>query len=94
MGGGHLQVFRLIAFDEPGPVAGSSNNRRLVCKIEGGGKIAIWGSEDSMQNINAVLAAGLRCNVECTWREPNLQHAEKYGHTHWVRQDFPLRVVK
>ena len=87
-------AFRLIAFDEAGPVEGPSTNRRLVCAIEGGGKLAIWGSDDSRQNIDAVLRTGLPCTVECTWREPNRQHAEKYGHTHWVRQDSSFRIVE
>lgn len=84
--------FRLIAFDEGG-VNGAPDNLRLVCRVEGGGKLAIWGKTDSRRSIDAVLAAGVPCTVECEWREPNPIQAERFGHTHWVREDLDLKVV-
>ncbi len=85
-------TFTLIAFDEGG-VKGSPSNLRLVCNTEKGDKIAIWGDRKNRQNIDTVLDAGLPCKVSCKYREPKLDHAKQYGHTHWVKQDFPLRVL-
>ena len=85
-------TFRLVAFDEGG-VMGSAQNLRLVCRIQSGGKIAIWGKEDARRNIDAVLAAGLPCTVECSWRAPNPIQAERFGHTQWIREDLDLRVI-
>jgi hypothetical protein len=85
-------TFRLVAFDEGG-VAGSPENRRLVCLVDSGGKLAIWGKDGARRNIDAVLKAGVPCTVECEWRPPNPVHAEKFGHTQWVREDLHLAVV-
>lgn len=84
--------FRLVGLDEGG-VAGSPDNRRLVCNIDSGGKLAIWGKDGARRNIDTVLRAGVPCTVECQWREPNPVHADKFGHTHWVREDLELKVV-
>ena len=85
-------MFRLITFDEGG-VNGTPENLRLVCRIQGGGKLAIWGKAGSRRNIDAVLSAGLPCTVECEWREPNPIQAQRFGHTQWVREDLDLKVV-
>ena len=82
---------RLIGFDE-GRVCGKQN-LRLVCNLESGGKLAIWGSPDVRGNIDAVLEAGLPCTVECEWISPNPEMAEKFGHTYWVPQHYSLRIV-
>ena len=85
-------TFRLMTFDEGG-VAGSPENRRLVCLVDSGGKLAIWGKEGALKNIDAVLGAGLPCTVECEWREPHPIQAERFGHTQWVREDLDLKVI-
>ena len=85
--------FRLISFDEEPPVQGTPANLRLVCRLQGGGKLAIWGKAGSRRSIDAVLAAGVPCTVECEWREPNPIQAEKFGHTQWVREDLDLKVI-
>ena len=85
-------IFTLIAFDEGG-VQGSLQHLRLVCNTENGDKIAIWGDERDRKNIDTVLDAGLPCKVDCKYREPNPAYAKEHGHTHWVRQTFPLRVL-
>ena len=41
-----LDAFRLVELDE-GVVRGTPNRRRLVCNIDGGGKLVIWGREGS-----------------------------------------------
>ena len=84
-------VFRIIGFDEGEEKIGPKGAHRLVCNVEGGGKIAIWGSEHSRSNIDAVLKAGLPCNIECEYRPPGPDHTHKYGHTHWVPQTYLLR---
>lgn len=85
-------TFRLVAFDEGG-VAGPAENRRLVCVTDTGGKLAVWGTDRSRHNIDAILRAGLPCAVECEWRPPNPIQAERFGHTQWVREDCALSVL-
>ena len=53
----------------------------------------LWGRDDSRSNIDAVLDAGLPCTIECDYRPPNPDLAEKFGHTHSVAEDARLRVV-
>lgn len=83
--------FRLVRFDEGG-VNRNGNTFRLVCVIESGGKLAIWGDEGDMRNIEAVGKAGMPCTVECEYRTPE-DWGVKYGHTHWVPQHQSLRVI-
>jgi hypothetical protein len=87
------ETFRIVALDEGG-VRGTPDNRRLVCVLDHGGKLAIWGRDGARENIDKVLSAGLPCSVECEYRPPNEIQAEKYGHTHWVQQDFALTVLR
>ena len=86
-------TFRLIGLDERGAQE-SMNAKRLVCQIEGGGKLAIWGSEKSTENIDMVLKAGFPCAVHCQWREPSTWAIAEYGHTHWVPENAGLEVVQ
>lgn len=88
-----LTTFRLVAFDESGP-RGPSSHRRLVCKIDGGGKLAIWGGEESMDNINAVVRAGMPCSVACESILPPQTFKQRYGHSYWVPEGARLRVVE
>ena len=85
-------TFRIVRFDQGGEQVGKNGDHKLVCNIEGGGKIAIWGKKESRDNIKAVLNAGLPCTVECNTIPPN-EWADQHGHTHWVPQDSYLRVL-
>jgi hypothetical protein len=86
-------ILKLIGFDEGGVRQSSEEeNLRLVCLIDGGGKLAIWGSIGSCENINNVQAAGMPCEVECDSIPPK-QWAIRYGHTYWVPQGKKLRVL-
>ena len=87
----HAQVF---LYGSEGGVGGAPNRRRLVCNIEGGGKVAIWGREGARHNIDAILTTGLPCTVECEYSSPNPNMAQRFGHTHWVPQDARLRILK
>jgi hypothetical protein len=88
------QTFRLIALDEGGVRQSRENdNLRLVCLIEGGGKLAVWGRDESRDNIDKVRSAGMPCAVECECIAPE-QWAVKYGHTYWVPQGASLRVLR
>jgi hypothetical protein len=88
-----MKTFRLIGFDEGGvKKGGEKNNLRLVCLIEGGGKLAIWGSATSRVNIDLVQQAGMPCNVECDCIPPQ-EWAARYGHTDWVPEGKTLRVL-
>ena len=89
-------LFYLVGYDEGDSqdTEGAKGVRRLVCNIEGGGKLAIWGRERNRANLDAVLAAGLPCVVRCATVEPQPWAAEKYGHTHWVPQDVRLVAFK
>ena len=87
-----LLRFRLTGLDEGGVRQSLENdNLRLVCLIEGGGKLAVWGSPDSRENIDKVQSS-VPCAVECECSEPETW-ALKYGHTKWVPQDSTLRVL-
>ncbi len=85
-------IFQLTGFDESG-VMGPEDRRRLVCSVASGGKMAIWGKDGTRRNIDAVLAAGLPCTVECDYTEPNEDHAQKFGHKYWAPEDWKLAVL-
>jgi len=85
-------IFPITGFDEGG-VRGPASNLRLVCLIEGGGKLAIWGSHDVSNNIDKVINAGPQCSIDCEFQPPGDVQARKYGHTHWVHQTFSLAVL-
>ena len=89
------KTFSLVGFDESGIRKSGTNgeNWRLVCLIQGNGKLAIWGNDSSHQNIDAVQGAGMPCEVECERIKPQ-DWARKHGHTYWVPQGRNLRVVK
>lgn len=87
-----LGTFRIVGFDEDG-VQGPPNHLRLVCLIEGGGKLAIWGREGASGNIEKVLQAGPRCTVDREYGKPGAIQAEKHGHTHWVGPHHKLQVT-
>lgn len=88
------KTFKLIGLDESGVQQGRGNmNPRLVCLIEGGGKLAIWGSVGSRENIDTVQCAGMPCDVECDCISLPEQWAIRYGHTYWVPQRSKLRVL-
>jgi len=86
---------KLIGFDEGGVGRGRDNpsHLRLVCIIEGGGKLAIWGKEGLRENIDKVLRAGLPCEVECDCRAPEEWGAQQYGHSYWIPHNRKLRVL-
>jgi hypothetical protein len=88
-------TFALTGFDEGGVQRSRDdpNNLRLVCLIEGGGKLVVWGSEGSHGNIDRVMRAGIPCDVECEVIPPEPWGAIRYGHTHWVPQSRKLRVL-
>ena len=65
-----LPIFWLIDFDESEEQTGPMGDHRLVCNVEGGGKIVIWGSDHSRRNIETVLEADLPCKIECDYRLP------------------------
>ena len=85
-------AFRLVGFDEGEKKIGPNGDHRLVCNVEGGGKIAIWGRDHSRRNIEAVLEAGIPCKIECDHRLPE-PWGTQYGHTHWVPEKARLRIV-
>ena len=87
-----LETFRLVGLDEGG-VRGAPDHRRLVCNIDGGGKLVIWSREGSRHNIDAVLRAGMPCSVECEWIPPRPDFEQKYGHTNWVSWNSELYVA-
>ncbi len=68
-------------------------NRRLVCFVEGGGKLAIMGTEDERSNMRAVAAAGFPCRVACSVTEPKEWQQRVRGYTHVVHARDVLRVL-
>lgn len=91
----NTDTFQIVYFDEGEEKIGPDDDHRLVCNIKGGGKIAIWGSEDNRYNIETVLNAvpPFPCTVECDTLPPEEWAATRHGHTHWVPEDFSLRVL-
>lgn len=86
-------VFRIIGFDEGG-VRGTPSNRRLVCLLDGGRKLAVWGRDGARKNIDEILGAGTPCTVECEFRQPDALFAERFGHTHWVPETSGLQLLE
>jgi hypothetical protein len=87
------KTFKLIALDEGGVRRSRDNtNLRLVCLIEGGGKLAVWGTVESRENIDKVQRARVPCEVECECVPPE-PWAVRYGHSFWVPQGHKLRVL-
>jgi hypothetical protein len=78
---------------EQGGVHESKGNLRLVCLIEGGGKLAVWGSAATRKNIDTVQCATMPCNIECDWIPPSDWANKKFGHTHWVPEGNILRIL-
>lgn len=74
-------------FDDP-------KHYRLVCFIEGGGKLAVWGRNGNTANVAAVRDwienHGFPLTVSCVWTDP-MPWAEKYGHTHWLEENSVIK---
>lgn len=87
-------LFYLVGLDEEDQREGAGGHKRLVCNIEGGGKLAIWGSERNTANIDTVLAVGLPCVVRCAGVEPKPWARIKFGHTHWVPEHVRLEAFR
>ena len=87
-------IFHLVGIDEAdGKRESARGSMRLVCRIKGGGKLAIWGSSGNTTNIDLVLQAGFPCTINCQWREPSSWAMKKYGHTHWVPEHADSEVT-
>ena len=77
------ETFTLTGIEHRGSRDG---NERLVCHIQGGGLLAVWGDGTSKVNIGKVIAAGFPCSVECDPIAPGDYERDHFGHTHWVPQ--------
>jgi hypothetical protein len=82
----------LIALDELGGLQFTSESLRLVCLMDSGGKLAIWGSDENRRNIDLVLKKGMPCTVECEYIEPG-EWGLVYGHSYWVPENRLLQIV-
>lgn len=88
-----IETFTFLAHDEGGMMIAPTGAHRLVCVAESGAKVVIFGIKSELKNINAVLEAGLPCNVRCE-THPASQTANRVaGHTHWVWEFDMLEVV-
>jgi len=88
-----VAVFNLVGFEEGGVMQSQgSDNLRLVCLIEGGGKLAVWGRTGERKNIDRVLGAGMPCQVECETIAPSAWAIQK-GHSCWVPEGRILKVL-
>lgn len=83
-------TFTFVAYDEGEAKVGPDGDHRLVCVAESGAKVAIFGSDGNLDNINTVLNAGLPCVVRCRTRTPAAYASSRFGHTHWVSEDSAL----
>ena len=87
-----MKRFRLVALDEGG--ARGITNPRLVCRIKGGGKLAIWGGAKQRVNIDLVLAQGMPCEIECECHEPSEWAKAQFGQLWWVPESAKLKIVR
>jgi hypothetical protein len=83
------QTFILTGIEHRGSREG---RERLVCHIQGGGLLAVWGDERNNANINKVLNAGFPCTVQCDPIQPGPYEREHFGHTFWVPQENYLEA--
>jgi hypothetical protein len=83
---------RLIGRDEQWS-SDRPGNRRLICHIDGGGKLAIMGTEADRGNIEAVNAVGFPCTVVALTSEPKEWQQRRRGYTHVVHANDLLRVI-
>jgi hypothetical protein len=88
----HQTEFVLLGVD-PGSGEGKPANRRLVCLIQGGGILAIWGRDGNTSHIDAVVAHGFPCTISCDWRDVPDWASEKYGHTHWLEESAFMKIL-
>jgi hypothetical protein len=85
-------VLRLIGRDEEWS-RDRPGNRRLVCFVEGGGKLAVMGTEDERANMKAVAEVGFPCAIACLRTEPKEWQKRVRGYTDVVHARDPLRVL-
>jgi len=86
--------FALVRYEEGGPVRSQDEpTTRLVCITDSDEKLVVWGEIGNTANIDKVLRAGLPCEVECEYREPEEWARNNYRHKYWVPSDTELRVV-
>jgi hypothetical protein len=85
-------VFTLIGRDEEWS-RDRPGNRRLVCFVEGGGKLAVMGTEDERDNMKAVEAAGFPVTIACERSEPKEWQKRVRGYTHVVHARDLLRIL-
>lgn len=85
-------IFTVVKFDEGG-VRGTPENQRLVCVLDGGGKLAIWGSETDSRNVDLVAGLTPPFRIQCDFQPPGGPQARTFGHTHWVKEGSFLQVL-
>ena len=88
-----MDTFTFIGYDEGEMKVGPDGAHRLVCVAESGAKVAIFGNEGNLKNINAVLDADLPCVVRRKMRTPATYAAERFARTHWVTEDSTLEAT-
>ena len=86
-----FKTFTLTGIDG-GSVQENKGNLRLVCLIEGGGKLAVWGSKATRKNIDTIQRTKMPCKVQCDCIPPK-EWAIKYGHSFWVPEGNTPRVL-
>jgi len=86
--------FTIVNYEEGGPrESQGSPNIRLVCVTNVNEKLVVWGEKGNTANIDKVIAAGLPCELECEYREPDDWAKDKFGHKYWVPQHAKVKVV-
>ena len=87
-----MTTFRLIGRDEEWS-RDRPGNRRLVCFVDGGGKLAVMGTEDARENMRVVAAAGFPVSIACVRSEPKEWQRRVRGYTDVVHARDLLRVL-
>lgn len=88
--------FRIIEYEEGRPMASREDplgRIRLVCLTGSNEKLVFWGKKSNTANIEKVQRAGLPCEVECEYHEPQEWAKSQYGHKYWVAEHAEVRIV-
>jgi hypothetical protein len=89
---GHEAEFVLTGIDQEFSNHGVTN-RRMVCHIASGDRMAIWGRKGHTEHIAAIEAHGFPCTISCWWREPHPWEREQYGSTHCLDESASMRIL-
>ena len=88
--------FRITEYEEGRPMPSREDpvgKIRLVCLTDSHEKLVFWGKKGNTANIDKVRGAGLPCELECEYHEPQEWAKSQYEHKYWVAEDAHVTIV-